>query len=438
MIIDFYNRGGGGSGSGVTTGQVKTMISQLAQNYYTATTLSAITNPKEGDVCVIPTLYTEITGITPSYSSFWEVVSGKKIRVDFDATGIANNTFAKYNINNGADYWGFGYSGGTVNTMDEDSDAWITGWSGSNYIHTFPEITRANKIASSSMTTLWQRTHFYEVEDNVTFNYVNGQWIRLMDTISEMIDEGVMAFVDTAQMVYDSDWTGFTPSQIGINEGAIFSNGESYAEVFNGEDAFLERKGFYQRSITATSLSAITGMNEGDVAYISNSGVSWVEVSPSDFVDMLNGDAWQTGICGHTFKFSADTSVSYETTWNLRIVGGDDYYFWGIKYYDSENEYYTYTGNTNNEAWDGSEVTITFPDYADSQSYVGLYPDYPEVVPTNVTILTQQEVNVAEQYSYINGAWAKTYKNVMISQSDYTNLPTKDPNTIYNITGTTA
>ena len=53
MIINFSNIGSGsGSGGGVTTGQVATMI-ENKQNLYTASTLSAITSPKEGDVAVL-------------------------------------------------------------------------------------------------------------------------------------------------------------------------------------------------------------------------------------------------------------------------------------------------------------------------------------------------------------------------------------------------
>lgn len=54
MFINFDKRGGGSGG--VTTGQVESMISELAQGYYTASTysaLTAITGTKDGDVGIV-------------------------------------------------------------------------------------------------------------------------------------------------------------------------------------------------------------------------------------------------------------------------------------------------------------------------------------------------------------------------------------------------
>jgi len=85
MIIDFYNRGGG-SGGGVTSGEVETMI-ENKQNLYTATTLSDITSPKEGDVAVL------ISGNTETQYSY---VNGEWVETGTGGEQFVELTLEQY------------------------------------------------------------------------------------------------------------------------------------------------------------------------------------------------------------------------------------------------------------------------------------------------------------------------------------------------------
>ena len=444
MIIDFYNRGGGGSGSGVTTGQVQTMIdnsisgkadttavtTDLAskQNYYTASTLTAVTNPQEGDVCLIPIEYRQIvtTGLD---DTFINTVTGHKVKIDYNSSGASSNNSYKARIN-GQYTWGWGYrSGGTVTAT---TNSWQS-WDGNNYVFEFPsEITGWQNNTMQNMSELWQRSTFYLVLENYSYTYTEGQWVRLQDKLDEVntsINDLLGDMQEGWQFTTDAPWDELgKPSEAGFlgNDGNIFTNESGItAEVFKQADVWVERKGVYQRSFTASTLSGLTG-NEGDVASI----ITYSSVSVSDFVDMLTGDTWQTDICGHTFKFTADTSVATAEDWMCRIEIGDDSYIWGIDCQGGELHYYDNEGSPTQDyhEWDGSEITITFPEYDSSMWAVS-------DTPSGVSIFTETD---PIQYTMINGEWSKTYKQVMISQADFDLLQTKDPNTIYNITGTTS
>lgn len=110
MIIDFYNRGGG-SGGGVTSGEVQTMIDEsisgkadtsavtevteeveTKQTLYTATTLSDITNPKEGDVAVLTTTASSTTWVSLTLSEFEDIL---------DNMSWGNNNTFKFEISDG-------------------------------------------------------------------------------------------------------------------------------------------------------------------------------------------------------------------------------------------------------------------------------------------------------------------------------------------------
>lgn len=440
MIINFSNIGSGSGSGGVTTGEVATMITNLAQGYYTANTLSAITSPKEGDVCVISEEVSEIE-YTSEQNSFWDVVPGKKVRVELDTEGLTNNLI-KYTVNNSL-YFGWGYMESSKNKANESTGNWEA-WTAQTFDITFPsEITSHTRTESSSRTALLQNTTLYLVEENVLYTYMGGEWIKLFDTIQEIaqeiVNQSVGELYSIAQTEETADWSGYTPSDFGgVIEGTILNNNGAYGEAFNGEDAFLERKGFYNRTFTGTTdLSATTG-NEGDIytKITQTTGeTAWTAMSAEEFAATCSGNTgWEAGV---TYKFVADTAVTPASegqfAYNISNV------IFGIGYKDGAYVKWDDNQEENNwVAWDGSEIIVSIPDPVTSRS--NKWRNNAANVATFVTASTleTQITTTVDSYEMIYGEWCPRYKHVVMSQGDYESLQSKDTHTIYNITGTTS
>ena len=454
------------------------------------------------------------------------------------------NNLIKYTVNNSL-YFGWGYMESAKSKANQSTGNWEA-WTAQTFEITFPsEITSHTRTESSNRTALLQNTTLYLVEENVLYTYMGGEWIKLMEAIQELIDEGDEQVFSLAQVVENANWSGRTPSSYGeLNEGTILNNNGVFGEVFNGEDTFLERKGFYNRAFSGTTdLSATTG-NEGDIYTKITETVQ--EIRAVDFAQMLYDTDWQTEICGKVFKFTCDESAQTEwESWSNTIEIGDGSYRWGVAY-DGQQLIY-HLGEKMDNVWDGSEITIAFPEYDeemwasydtatgltifktvetplssaefttlatgntnweagvtykfvadtavtpandaafayymgndvtfgvgyitekggyvkyddyisedgwvewDGSPYFAIMPDTIDSrsnryrqnvasVPNFVTASTFVEdvLTSTENYEMINGGWSTRYKQVVMSQTDYTNLTTKDAHTIYNITGSTS
>lgn len=198
MFIDFYNRGGG-SGGGVTTGQVATMI-ENKQNLYTATTLSDITSPKEGDVaCIITT--------ASSSTSSWEDFSVDNLADDMEAETFWGRTF-KFDYtgnpmdfqlfvgledeNNQEVYYGVGcdYLDDMYDWYQYSGDTVPQYWDGSETTITFPEddgtltfnrayLINADELAQEGALSIQEYVETTTVTSSSTqYSYVNGQWVE--------------------------------------------------------------------------------------------------------------------------------------------------------------------------------------------------------------------------------------------------------------------
>jgi len=448
VIIDFYNRGGGSGG--VTTGEVQTMIdnsisgkadtsavtTDLAskQNYYTASTLTDVTNPQEGDICIVSEVATEIEGANPNNVDFLDTVAGKKVRVAFNSEGLTNNTIAGYTINNSG-YWGWGYTASTVNSRNTTTGDWES-WNGSNYEYTFPsQITSYNRNIGNNTNVWLQRSTISIVEENVAFNFINGQWIRLLDTVQEMVNQGVEGLYSISQTVENANWSGKTPSYYGdVLEGTICNNNGVYGEVFNAEDVFLERKGVYQRSFSGTTdLSATTG-NEGDTYQmgVEGTGSTYVTIEWSDFLDLFKNGGW---VAGATYKVSADTSTSPNR--QMTLVGeftvNSNRQNLGLGWSPDPGFYYNmfqsdYDAKT---SWDGSELTITIPEYSGYRVISYMNEGY---LANYVTVKHLEREMLFENYTMVNGEWVKLETVIELTLAEYTALTSYTKDATYVIT----
>ena len=222
--------------------------------------------------------------------------------------------------------------------------------------------------------------------------------------------------------------------------------GGSGGGVTSGEvQTMIENK---QNLYTASTLSDITNPKEGDVACIittaSSSTSSWENIS----VDNLAEDMEAETFWGRTFKFDyTGNPMDFQL-----FVGLEDeniqevYYGVGCDYLDYMYDWYQYSGDTIPQYWEnGTETTITFPEDDGTLTFNRAYLINADELAQEGALSIQEYVETttvtssSTQFSYVNGQWAKTYKNVLISQSDYDALSgNTDENTIYNITGTTS
>lgn len=201
MIIDFYNRGGG-SGGGVTSGEVQTMI-ENKQNFYTATTLSDITNPKEGDVASITTTASSTSWVSLTLSEYEDIL---------DNMSWGNNNIFKFEISadgTGDDTWKRVVV--TSNPGESDIYAWGIGFDyylsqyepvfvyynvsdltlgnalvvGEEQIIEFPTDTTYVEVLKEGTVTqqqeellsIWQQQDV--VSTSLTqYSYVNGEWVE--------------------------------------------------------------------------------------------------------------------------------------------------------------------------------------------------------------------------------------------------------------------
>lgn len=200
-------------------------------------------------------------------------------------------------------------------------------------------------------------------------------------------------------------------SNIGSGSG---SGGVTTGEVQTMINASIENK---QTLFTASTISAITGMNEGDVAVIGTTGgTSWIEISPEDFDYICQEDKW---VRGATYKITGDTTETYTGNKAMRgafVTTGETetsvYLGFGFR----KNVGYGFEfGNSQSwTAWDGSERTFTVPeDYDEWQLYMYSSPD--EVV----TVFKQSGSTPSQTlYQRVNGEWvepaSKAYVNNVV------------------------
>lgn len=222
IFIDFDNRNGGGSGGGVTSGEVQTMIDasisgkadtsavtdvseevETKQTLYTATTLSDITNPKEGDVASITTTASSTTWVSLTLSEYEDIL---------DNMSWGNNNIFKFEISadgTGDDTWKRVVV--TSNPGESDIYAWGIGFDydssqsepvfvyynvsdltlgnalvvGEEQIIEFPTDTTYVEVLKEGTVTqqqeellsIWQQQDV--VSTSLTqYSYVNGEWVE--------------------------------------------------------------------------------------------------------------------------------------------------------------------------------------------------------------------------------------------------------------------
>ena len=176
-----------------------------------------------------------------------------------------------------------------------------------------------------------------------------------------------------------------------------------------------------QTLFTGNTLSAITGMNEGDVAVIisGSTGETVVHLTGEELNDLFSNGGW---VAGTTYKISADTATAipfrtqlggqFTTTNNtLRLQ-------FGYKEGETTSGYYTNiltTGNTKTD-WDGSEISFTIPEYntwALNQNYNG--EGMVDLIDVYTTVSGTQ---TQTQYNRVNGEWvepaSKAYVNNIV------------------------
>lgn len=240
--------------------------------------------------------------------------------------------------------------------------------------------------------------------------------------------------------------SGMTPSQVQtMIDNSITGKADTSAVTEVTEE--VETK---QTLYTATTLSAITSPKEGDVACIittaSSSTSSWENISVDGFGEVLDEERFW----GRTFKFHYDLSENLYDEFQLFVELEDEnnqHVFYGVDCVEDPEmadymfEYYSGSTPSLWNVYGGQDITITFPEDDGTLTCVGINNMQFPVLNEVLTIQEYVETTTSSstQYSYVNGQWAKTYKNVLISQSDYDALSgNTDENTIYNITGTTS
>lgn len=206
MIIDFYNRGGG-SGGGVTSGEVQTMI-ENKQNLYTATTLSDITNPKEGDVAVVVTSGgTSWIEISPEdfddicQEDKWVRGATYKVTGDTAETYTANKAMRGAFVTTGETetsvYLGFGFRKNVGYGFEfGNSQSW-TEWDGSEQTFTVPEDYDEWQLymysSPDEVVTVFQQTG--STPSQTQYQRVNGEWV---EPASKAYVNNVVGDIETA------------------------------------------------------------------------------------------------------------------------------------------------------------------------------------------------------------------------------------------------
>lgn len=176
-----------------------------------------------------------------------------------------------------------------------------------------------------------------------------------------------------------------------------------------------------QTLFTGNTLSAITGMNEGDVAVIisGSTGETVVHLTGEQLNGLFSNGGW---VAGTTYKISADTATA--TPYRTQLAGtftttnGNLRLQFGYKEGETTSGYYTNILTTDNTKtdWDGSEITFTIPEYTEwalVQNYNG--EGMVDLIDVYTTVSGTQ---TQTQYNRVNGEWvepaSKAYVNNVV------------------------